>query len=80
VKPIETSLAEIIKASGRSPHQQAGQTTVLINRRKKRQKCLAMQEPSTEVFCHAKKEHPDKPSKRHMIVGEWTSRSYRRNH
>jgi hypothetical protein len=50
VKPIGTSLAEIIKASGRSPHEQAGQTTVLIKCRNKRQKCLAMQEPSTEAI------------------------------
>ncbi len=38
VKPIGTSLAEIIRASGRSPREQAGQTTVLTKRRKKRQK------------------------------------------
>ena len=50
VKPIGTSLAEIIRASGRSPREQAGQTTVLTKRRKKRQKYLAMQEPSTEVI------------------------------
>lgn len=50
MKPIGTSLAEIIKASGRSPHEQAGQTTVLIKRRNKRQKCLATQEPSTDVI------------------------------
>ena len=48
MKPIGTSLAEFIKASSRSPHELAGQTTVLINRRNKRQKRLAMQGPSTE--------------------------------
>lgn len=38
VKPIGTSLAEIIRASGRSPREQAGQTTVLTKRRENRQK------------------------------------------
>ncbi len=48
-KPIGTSLAEFIKASGTPRHKQARQTTVLTKpTAKNRKKTLAMQEPPTD--------------------------------
>lgn len=56
VKPIGTSLAELIRASGRSPREQAEQTTVLTKRCKKTSKNVLQcrSHPQRSFDCRAR--------------------------